>query len=118
MEGQSSAAAKFIFVNGRTPNPESFLRIVLRVDRRKLPARPQYPSLLLRSHVLSRPPSARSVSTQATREGLMTILRVTYEPCPAARRDLQLCDHCSGPFGMVMHRWWGRKFCKRRCKDA
>jgi hypothetical protein len=30
----------------------------------------------------------------------------------------QVCDHCGGPFGMVTHRLWGGKFCKRRCKDA
>ncbi len=48
----------------------------------------------------------------------MTIVRVTNELVPAGRRARQLCDHCSGPFGMVTHRWWGRKFCKRRCKDA
>ena len=33
-------------------------------------------------------------------------------------RSRQVCDHCGGPFGMVTHRWWGSKFCKRRCKDA
>jgi hypothetical protein len=36
----------------------------------------------------------------------------------AVRRPRQVCDHCGGPFGMVTHRWWGSKFCKRRCKDA
>jgi len=30
----------------------------------------------------------------------------------------QVCDHCGGRFGMVTHRWWGSKFCKRTCKDA
>ena len=30
----------------------------------------------------------------------------------------QLCDHCGGRFGMVTHRWWGDKFCKRTCKNA
>src|SRR5215472_6367528 len=25
----------------------------------------------------------------------------------------QVCDYCSGRFGMVTHRWWGNKFCKR-----
>src|SRR5215467_14046009 len=30
----------------------------------------------------------------------------------------QVCDHCGGRFGMVTHRWWGNKFCKRICKDA
>jgi len=35
-----------------------------------------------------------------------------------AMRSRQVCDHCGGPFGMVTHRWWGSKFCKRRCKDA
>ena len=48
----------------------------------------------------------------------MTIVRVKNESIPAARRARQLCDHCGGPFGMVTYRWWGRKFCKRRCKDA
>ena len=33
-------------------------------------------------------------------------------------RSRQVCSHCGGPFGMVTHRWWGSKFCKRRCKDA
>jgi len=33
-------------------------------------------------------------------------------------RQRQTCDHCGGPFGMVTHRWWGSKFCARRCKDA
>jgi hypothetical protein len=30
----------------------------------------------------------------------------------------QVCDHCGGRFGMVTHRWWGHKFCKRSCKDS
>ena len=30
----------------------------------------------------------------------------------------QVCDHCGGRFGMVTHRWWGDKFCKRTCKNA
>ena len=30
----------------------------------------------------------------------------------------QVCDRCGGCFGMVTHRWWGSKFCKRTCKDA
>src|SRR5262245_15497399 len=30
----------------------------------------------------------------------------------------QACDYCGGRFGMVTHRWWGDKFCKRTCKDA
>ena len=37
---------------------------------------------------------------------------------PGAVRFRRGCDHCGGSFGMVMHRWWGRKFCKRSCKDA
>jgi hypothetical protein len=28
------------------------------------------------------------------------------------------CDHCGGRFGMVTYRWWGSKFCKRKCKEA
>ena len=30
----------------------------------------------------------------------------------------QVCDHCGGRFGMVTHRWWGDKFCKRTCKNT
>jgi hypothetical protein len=30
----------------------------------------------------------------------------------------QVCDHCGGRFGMVTHRCWGHKFCKRTCKNA
>jgi hypothetical protein len=33
-------------------------------------------------------------------------------------RHPKICDHCGGRFGMVTHRWWGIKFCKRTCKDA
>jgi hypothetical protein len=36
---------------------------------------------------------------------------------PQARKH-QVCDHCGRRFGMVTHRWWGGKFCKRTCKDA
>ncbi len=36
----------------------------------------------------------------------------------AVMRPVKVCDHCGGPFGMVTYRWWGGKFCKRRCKDA
>src|SRR5215467_3026377 len=38
--------------------------------------------------------------------------------CEDRMRPRQVCDHCGGSFGMVTHRWWGNKFCKRRCKDA
>ena len=38
-------------------------------------------------------------------------------PATAAVRSRQVCDHCGGQFGMVTHRWWGSKFCKRRCKE-
>jgi ATP-dependent protease ClpP protease subunit len=30
----------------------------------------------------------------------------------------QVCDYCGGRFGMVTHRWWGDKFCKKTCKNA
>jgi hypothetical protein len=48
----------------------------------------------------------------------MTIIQVTNQSAPAARPARQRCDRCSGPFGLVTHRWWGSKFCKRRCKEA
>jgi hypothetical protein len=30
----------------------------------------------------------------------------------------RVCDHGGGRFGMVTHRWWGNKFCRRTCKNA
>jgi hypothetical protein len=30
----------------------------------------------------------------------------------------QVCVHCGGHFGLVTHRWWGNRFCKKVCKDA
>jgi hypothetical protein len=44
-------------------------------------------------------------------------------PCEGVMRRPQVCkhrvcDHCGGRFGMVTHRWWGNKFCKRTCKNA
>ena len=48
----------------------------------------------------------------------MTTIRDGNGAARAGMRSRQVCDHCGGPFGMVTHRWWGNKFCKRRCKDA
>jgi hypothetical protein len=31
---------------------------------------------------------------------------------------LKVCDRCGGRFGLVTHRWWGHKFCKRACKET
>jgi hypothetical protein len=108
---------KFVLVNGRTLNPKSFCALccesIGESYLRDLSTRCSYcdhPCYLGHRRL--------AAFTQATRKGLMTIVRVTNEPVPAAQRARQLCDHCSGPFGMVTHRWWGRKFCKRRCKDA
>jgi hypothetical protein len=33
-------------------------------------------------------------------------------------RNPQVCGRCGGRFGMVTHRWWGNKFCRRSCRDA
>jgi hypothetical protein len=33
-------------------------------------------------------------------------------------RVVNTCAHCGGRFGMVTHRWWGSKFCKRACKGT
>ena len=48
----------------------------------------------------------------------MTTIRDGNGAAGTGLRSRQVCDHCGGPFGMVTHRWWGNKFCKRRCKDA
>jgi hypothetical protein len=112
-------AAHEIRFGERQDSPSGvFLRIVLRANRRKLPARACHASLLLRSQVLRRSLRGRGLSTPGTREGIMTTIPDTNRPVRAAVRSRQVCDHCGGPFGMVTHRWWGSKFCKRRCKDA
>src|SRR5262249_37181199 len=95
-----------------------FLRAVLRGNRRKLSARACHAALLLQLPVLSRSVQARHVGTQRTGEGIMTIRENANRPARDVVRSRQVCDHCGGPFGMVTHRWWGSKFCKRRCKDA
>jgi hypothetical protein len=38
--------------------------------------------------------------------------------CEGEMKQHESCDHCGGRFGMVTHRWWGKKFCRRICKDA
>ena len=30
----------------------------------------------------------------------------------------QVCEYCGGRFGMVTHRWWGNKSCKKTCKNT
>ena len=41
-----------------------------------------------------------------------TVMRYTQAPRHQVR------DYCGGRFGLVTHRWWGNKFCKKVCKDA
>ena len=48
----------------------------------------------------------------------MTTMQNTSHAVRPVVRSRQVCDHCGGRFGMVTHRWWGSKFCKRRCKEA
>src|ERR1700730_3975040 len=107
---------KFVLVNGRTPRPESFCALccepIGESYLRELTTR------LLRSHVLRRPLRARGLNTHGTREGIMTTIQDTNRPVRAAVRPRQVCDHCGGSFGMVTHRWWGRKFCRRGGKEA
>jgi len=28
------------------------------------------------------------------------------------------CDHCRGPLGLIIHRYWRMRFCSAACKDA
>src|SRR5262249_348518 len=59
----------------------------------------------------------RFLGTRGTCEGITTIQDESHS-VRRVMRLRQVCDHCGGPFGMVTHRSWGGKFCKRRCKDA
>jgi hypothetical protein len=115
---QREAAYEIRFGERQDSPSGVFLRIVLRANRRKLSARAYHASLLLRSHVLRRSLRARGLNTHGTREGIMTTIQDTDRPVRAAVRARQVCDHCGGSFGMVTHRWWGSKFCRRRCKEA
>ena len=115
---QREAAYEIRFSERQDSPSRVFLRIVLRANRRKLPARAYHASLLLRSHLLRRSLRARGLNTHGTREGIMTTIQDTNRPVRAAVRPRQVCDHCGGSFGMVTHRWWGSKFCRRRCKEA
>jgi hypothetical protein len=97
-------------------------------------------SLLLRSEVLLRPLQDGCPNVQQASEGVMMTTGVSSfvaqlgldstgvdasrsvglatTKCQPRARKHQVCDHCGGRFGMVTHRWWGSKFCKRTCKDA
>ena len=48
----------------------------------------------------------------------MRTIQYTSRPVKGVMQARQVCDHCGAPFGLVRHRWWGARFCKRRCKDA
>ncbi|MFZ2082475.1 MAG: hypothetical protein WAV38_38630 [Xanthobacteraceae bacterium] len=54
-------------------------------------------------------------------QGIMMTVDASRHP-PQSRHTQapkhQVCDHCGGRFGLVTHRWWGNKFCKKVCKDA
>jgi hypothetical protein len=111
-------AAYEIRIGERQEAPSrDLLRVVLRADRRKLSAGADLASLLLQLRVLPRSLQARHDSTHRTGEGIMTI-QDQNRPARGVMRPRQVCGHCGGPFGMVTHRWWGNKFCTRRCKDA
>jgi len=28
------------------------------------------------------------------------------------------CDHCRGPLGLIMHRYWHMRFCSAACKNS
>lgn len=31
---------------------------------------------------------------------------------------MRRCRQCGGKFGLVVHRWWGERFCTLACKKA
>jgi hypothetical protein len=71
---------------------------------------------------------AMSASCPDTKAYLLELEQLWLSPSSQARalellcedrmRQPQICDHCGGRFGMVTHRWWGNKSCKKTCKDA
>jgi hypothetical protein len=86
--------------------------MVLRSDRRQLPARAGHAINLLQSRLLPRPlPDARPGAPT-------TYIDPQNESVMRQNRKPLACDRCGGRFGMVTHRWWGNKFCKRSCKDV
>jgi hypothetical protein len=88
------------------------LCMVLRAGRRQLPARVSHALFLLQSRLLP-------LSLPDARPGApKTCIAPKYESVMRHNRKPLVCDRCGGRFGMVTHRWWGNKFCKRSCKDA
>src|SRR5215510_2306754 len=77
---------------------------------------------VLRRSLQASPPSAPKAC-----KGVMITTDVQRDPVELLCEDVmrqpqvckhQVCDRCGGRFGMVTHRWWGNKFCRRTCKDA
>jgi hypothetical protein len=31
---------------------------------------------------------------------------------------MKRCAHCGGPFGLIVYRWYGRRFCRTKCREA
>ena len=36
---------------------------------------------------------------------------------PTWRRLIKRCDECGGRFGLIVYRYFARRFCRKRCKD-
>jgi hypothetical protein len=60
----------------------------------------------------------KTIATSRSAAGAMLVNGGAAPVLSGRARVANSCAHCGGRFGMVTHRWWGNKFCKRACKDA
>jgi hypothetical protein len=46
---------------------------------------------------------------------------VKFQPASIREPDSQhknkRCDACGGSLGLIVHRWWGYRFCRKACKN-
>jgi len=116
---------KFVLVNGRTPRPQSSCALCCEPVGgsylREFAIRLSYCD---HNGYADHRKAADEAGKKAS-EAVMTIVGASrclpyleeVMPHPQIRKR-QACDRCDGRFGLIMHRWWANKFCKKVCGDA
>ena len=117
-EVKAVVRVKFILVNGRTPRPQSFCALCCEPIGDSY-LRETATRFCAGEWICRRSNRWRDSPHRLLLSGWPLPQRNPLELlCEGMMRQPQICDHCGGHFGMLTHRWWGNKFCKRTCKDA
>src|SRR5262245_34624080 len=113
-----SSEAAYEIRPGEWPSasPAIVLCVLLPADRKWLFARADNTVLVLQSAVLLRSLRAHRPSTRTGNQGIVGGSQEDVMSIQHTQKR-QRCDRCGGRFGLVTHRWWGNKFCKRTCRD-